>query len=425
MIANDPANDPRSGGRPNEVLSRMSHELRTPQNAVLGFSQLLRMDAASPLKPAQTEWVRHIENAETQLLAMINDVLDLSRIESGSMPLSLDTVSVALAVDEALALVSTLAADGEVQIRVEPHRPDQPMAGQVRADHLRLRQVLVNLIGNAVKYKRRGGTVVIDWRPSANAARIEVEVRDTGLGMSPEQLAHLFEPFSRLGAEATSIAGTGIGLVISHRLVQTMGGELEVSSEKGVGSCFRVSLPAAAVDAMLKIAAETGAPISAFTSLDGLHTVLYADDNALNVEVVLAVLRIRPGLRVVVARNGREAITVARRERPDLLLLDMHLGDISGLEVMQTLALDPALAQRVDRFDRRLKYGASAADAPKGSVASDPTRSRRPPRPRDRSPRACRRAPAAPRRRERRRGRRRRWPSGSSRPTRVRPPLRR
>ena len=334
----------RANAAKTEFLSRMSHELRTPLNAVLGFSQLLRMDAADPLNPAQTEWVRHIENAGTHLLAMINDVLDLSRIESGSMPLSLDTVSLALAVNEALALVSGIAADGEVQIRVEPWRADQPASGQVRADHLRLRQVLVNLIGNAVKYNRRGGTVVIAWRPSVNAARIELEVRDTGLGMSPEQLAHLFEPFNRLGAETTSIEGTGIGLVISQRLVQTMGGELEVSSEKGVGSCFRVSLPAAPADAMHSIATEAGATSSAVGGLDGMHTVLYADDNALNVEVVLAVLRTRPALRVVVARNGREAITVARRERPDLLLLDMHLGDISGLEVMQTLALDPALS---------------------------------------------------------------------------------
>jgi len=334
----------RANAAKTEFLSRMSHELRTPLNAVLGFSQLLRMDATAPLKPAQTQWVRHIENAGTHLLAMINDVLDLSRIESGSMPLSLDTVSLPIAVREALALVSGLASDGEVQIRVEPDRSDRPAGGQVRADHLRLRQVLVNLIGNAVKYNRRGGTVVIGWRPSANGARIELEVRDTGLGMSTEQLAHLFEPFNRLGAERTSIEGTGIGLVISQRLVQTMGGELEVSSEKGVGSCFRISLPAAPADAMHTIATEAGAPSSAFGTLDGMHTVLYADDNALNVEVVLAVLRTRPGLRVVVARNGREAITVARRERPDLLLLDIHLGDISGVEVMQTLALDPELA---------------------------------------------------------------------------------
>ncbi|HZT55161.1 MAG TPA: ATP-binding protein, partial [Burkholderiaceae bacterium] len=334
----------RANAAKTEFLSRMSHELRTPLNAVLGFSQLLRMDDSDPLTPTQTERVRHIENAGTHLLAMIDDVLDLSRIESGSMPLSLDTVSLALAVNEALALVGAQAVERGVRVRVEPWQPDRPSGGQVRADHLRLRQVLLNLIGNAVKYNRRGGTVVIAWRPSVNGAQVELEVRDTGLGMSPEQLAHLFEPFNRLGAETSGVEGTGIGLVISQRLVQTMGGELEVSSEKGVGSCFRVSLPAAPADAMHGVGAESAAAHTTFDELDGVRTVLYADDNALNVEVVLAVLRTRPGLRVVVARNGREALAAARREQPDLLLLDMHLGDISGLEVMQTLALDPALA---------------------------------------------------------------------------------
>ena len=338
----------RANAAKTEFLSRMSHELRTPLNAVLGFSQLLRMDAVNPLTPKQSEWARHIENAGTHLLAMINDVLDLSRIESGSMPLSIDTVVLELAVREALALVGRLASEGEVQIRVEPHRPDQPRLSQVRADHLRLRQVLVNLLGNAIKYNRRGGTVVVAWRPSAaHAARIELEVRDTGLGMSTEQLAHLFEPFNRLGAETGSIEGTGIGLVISQRLVQTMGGELEVSSEKGVGSCFRISLPAAPAEAMHAIAAETGSPATALDAAAGVHTVhtvLYADDNTLNIELVLAVLSTRPDLRALVARNGREAIEIARREPPDLMLLDMHLGDISGLEVMQTLARDRALA---------------------------------------------------------------------------------
>ena len=334
----------RANAAKTEFLSRMSHELRTPLNAVLGFAQLLRMDVTHPLTPAQAQWAQHIENAGGHLLAMINDVLDLSRIESGSMPLSLDTVSVALVVDEALALVSALATEGGVRVRVDGAPDAERGHGQVRADHLRLRQVLVNLIGNAVKYNRRGGAVTIAWALSAHGTQLQLEVSDTGRGMSAEQLAHLFEPFNRLGADATTIEGTGIGLVISQRLVQTMGGELEVSSEVGVGSCFRVVLPAASHDA-------TPAPDSGFGTHTAsqpaplpLRTVLYADDNALNVEVVLAILRTRPELRAVVARNGHEAIAAARRDPPDLVLLDMHLGDMTGLEVMQVLALDPALA---------------------------------------------------------------------------------
>lgn len=162
----------------------MSHELCTPLHAVLGFSQLLRMNASDPLTPRQTEWVCHIETAGTHLLAIINGVLDLSRIESGSMPLSLDNVSTALVVNKALALLTSLSAEGDVRIIVEPWMPARPLHAEVQADPLRLRQVLINLIVNAVKYDRRGGTVPIAWQPSANRACVEIEVRGTGLGMS-------------------------------------------------------------------------------------------------------------------------------------------------------------------------------------------------------------------------------------------------
>ena len=183
------------------------------------------------------------------------------------------------------------------------------------------------------------------WQRADAGPRVQIEVTDTGLGLSPAQLTHLFEPFNRLGADTSGIEGTGIGLVISQRLVQGMGGELEVSSEKGVGSCFRVLLPEALHDTLAAAAATApGALADAAGSGAATRTVLYADDNALNVEVVLAVLRTRADLRVLVARNGREAIDLARRGAPDLMLLDMHLGDMTGLDVLQTLALDPALA---------------------------------------------------------------------------------
>jgi CheY-like chemotaxis protein/anti-sigma regulatory factor (Ser/Thr protein kinase) len=209
---------------------------------------------------------------------------------------------------------------------------------------LRLRQVLVNLLGNAVKYNRRGGSVTINWQLSANGNQVRLEVADTGRGLSPQQLAHLFEPFNRLGADASAIEGTGIGLVISQRLVQSMGGELEVSSEAGVGSCFRVVLPVALHEPS-SVLTDAGVSMATVPGALGPRTVLYADDNALNVEVVLAVLRAaRPDVRVVVARNGAEAIASARAEGPDLMLLDMHLGDMTGLEVMAALSLDPALA---------------------------------------------------------------------------------
>jgi signal transduction histidine kinase/ActR/RegA family two-component response regulator len=331
----------RANAAKTDFLSRMSHELRTPLNAVLGFAQLLRMDQANPLSPAQTEQVRHIESAGAHLLAMINDVLDLSRIESGTMPVSLDTVSVRSVLDEALALVGALAAEVDVALRVVP----PPREALVRADHLRLRQVLVNLLTNAIKYNRRGGAVTVHWSVDGDGERVRVDVRDTGLGMSDEQLAHLFEPFNRLGAEATRVEGTGIGLVISQRLMQLMQGTLEASSQVGVGSAFTLTLQrASAAHGSLPAPDDHGGRQADDAQAARGCTVLYADDNALNVDLVLSILKTRRHLQVLVARSGREALDLARRERPDLMLLDMHLGDMTGSQVLRQLALDPSLA---------------------------------------------------------------------------------
>jgi CheY-like chemotaxis protein/anti-sigma regulatory factor (Ser/Thr protein kinase) len=206
--------------------------------------------------------------------------------------------------------------------------------------------VLVNLLTNAVKYNRRSGDVTIRWGPDAGAGRVRVEVRDTGLGMSQQQLAHLFEPFNRLGAESTPVEGTGIGLVISQRLMQLMQGELVVASEVGVGSTFALTLRTALphADGVAADAGNRSLP-AASEPPPALRTVLYADDNALNVDLVLSILKTRPHLQVLVARSGREALELTRRERPELLLLDMHLGDMTGSQVLRQLALDARLAK--------------------------------------------------------------------------------
>jgi signal transduction histidine kinase/ActR/RegA family two-component response regulator len=348
----------RANAAKTDFLSRMSHELRTPLNAVLGFAQLLRMDRVHPLTTMQTEQVRHIESAGGHLLAMINDVLDLSRIESGTMPVSLDTVSLGSVIDEARALVAATAAEAGVQVRGEP--PAAPV--YVRADHLRLRQVIVNLLTNAVKYNRRDGTVTLRWSGDARTGEARLEVRDTGLGMSQEQMAHLFEPFNRLGAESTRVEGTGIGLVISQRLVQLMNGSLSASSEVGAGSCFVLTLQHAEPGAVRLAAADAAAETSEALASGATRTVLYADDNALNVDLVLSILKTRPHLRVLVARSGQEAIDLARAERPHLLLLDMHLGDMTGSQVLRQLALDAATAA--------LPCIAVSADAMPGAISS-------------------------------------------------------
>ena len=321
-----------------DFLSRMSHELRTPLNAMLGFAQLLRVDPTNPINDIQRKKVGHIERAGAHLLAMLTDVLDLSRIEAGGLPLNLEPQRLTGVLEEALALVSNQVTQSDVQLLLTP--PSEDLF--VKADQVRLRQILVNLMTNAVKYNKPGGRVMIE----AQGVRsfVVITVSDTGRGLSEEQQSHLFEPFNRLGAERTAVEGTGIGLVIVKRLIDLMRGRIEISSQVGVGSSFRVWLPAAldphppATDsAHGRLSARSG--WGAFDALNpGTLTLLYAEDNVVNVELVRQVMHMRPKWHMEVARNGAEAIQMARASPPDLLLLDMHLGDMSGLDVSDVLA---------------------------------------------------------------------------------------
>lgn len=310
-----------------EFLSRMSHELRTPLNAVLGFAQLLRMNGRDPLTPGQGQQVQHIERAGQHLLAMINDVLDLSRIEEGALALRLAPLAVGGAVQEALVLLQTAAADAEVALQVDGGPPLR-----VRADAQRLRQVLVNLLSNAVKYNRRGGRVMVAW--AMDGGRCRIDVSDTGVGLDEVQRAHLFEPFNRLGAERGQVEGAGIGLVITRRLLQLMQGELQVRSTPGQGSCFSVLLPAATLAA----AAPAEGPHSEDAPVPVTDAVvLYVEDNRLNQELLRQVLRLRPALKLLCAETGERALALARRHMPQLLLIDWHLGDMDGAQVLRRL----------------------------------------------------------------------------------------
>jgi signal transduction histidine kinase len=194
----------RANAAKTEFLSRMSHELRTPLNAVLGFSQLLQMDTTRPLTTGQKAKLQHIEDAGAHLLAMINDVLDLSRIEAGGMMLAPETLALSALVQESLALVATAARDAQVRLDVAPPPPDVPRGDRARADHLRLRQVLVNLLSNAIKYNRANGRVTVRWGATPEGDSVQLQVVDTGQGLTPQQRAHLFEPFNRLGASAAA-----------------------------------------------------------------------------------------------------------------------------------------------------------------------------------------------------------------------------
>ncbi len=338
----------RANAAKTEFLSRMSHELRTPLNAVLGFSQLLLMDQARPLPAGQALQVRHIELAGRHLLALINDVLDLSRIESGRLALSTDAVLVHPVAEEAVAMVSSVAATRGVALHLAP--PDGDGTALVRADRVRFLQVLINLLGNAVKYNRTGGTASISWRESSLGW--EIRVADTGQGMSEAQMAHLFEPFNRLGAERSGVDGTGIGLTLSRHLVDLMGGRLQIDSRVGAGTVAILWLPASSqTEGFDQPVTSDAAPHRSSRVL----RVLYAEDNEVNAELVRQAVRVNPGIELRIAANGVQALSMALSDPPDLMLVDMHLGDTTGLELEQVL--------RGDARTARIRLVALSADA--------------------------------------------------------------
>jgi PAS domain S-box-containing protein len=316
-----------------EFLSRMSHELRTPLNAMLGFAQLLELDRRHPLTADQRPWVAQIQQAGWHLLEMINDVLDLSRIESGNLKLQIEPVQLPELLAGSLAIVDTEAKRRGLSVTTDLAEGTAVLMG----DATRLKQILVNLLSNAVKYNADGGRVHIASRLRPHDM-VEIAVTDTGLGMTAEQLAELFQPFNRLGRERSSHEGTGIGLVISQRLAELMGGSLRARSIAGEGSSFILALPRA-------VEADT-VP----SSLDPLQTssaeyhrriVHYVEDNETNVEVMRGILAQRPQVQLEVSVNGLDGLSAIRDRRPDLVLLDMHLPDLSGLELLQRLKADP------------------------------------------------------------------------------------
>jgi len=317
-----------------EFVSRMSHELRTPLNAMIGFAQLLGLDREPGLSGHQMEWTQQIQRAGWHLLEMINDTLDLARIESGAVRLSIQAVNVSSLVKGARALVSALAEERRIEIE-ENLAPD---AQTILGDATRIKQVLTNLLSNAVKYNNEQGRVWVSARAGVDGG-VVIAVTDTGLGMTPEQLVQLFQPYNRLGRESSDIEGTGIGLVISRRLVELMGGTLEARSVAGKGSTFTLRLPAAIQDEMAK--APVTAPPSAPYQGRKVH---YVEDNPTNVEVMRGMLLQRPQVQLAMSGNGLDGLENIRRDRPDLVLLDMHLPDISGLELLRYLKDDTDLS---------------------------------------------------------------------------------
>ena len=322
-----------------DFLSSMSHELRTPLNAILGFAQLMETGTPPPT-PGQKDSLEQILQAGWYLLALINEVLDLALIESGKISLSPEPMSLTELLADCQAMIDPQAQHNGIQV----HFPSLQGPWLVRADRTRVKQVLVNLLSNAIKYNRVGGQV--DLRCSAMAAgRVRITVQDTGEGLSADKLAQLFQPFNRLGQEAGAQEGTGIGLVVSKRLVQLMGGTIGVESTVGVGSLFWFELDAAAE---LRLASDVvERPAAALTPATGgtaLHTLLCVEDNPANLILVERLVARRPDIQLLSARDGRLGVEMARAHRPDIILMDINLPGISGFTALRILAEDPSTA---------------------------------------------------------------------------------
>jgi PAS domain S-box-containing protein len=342
-----------------EFLSRMSHELRTPLNAVLGFAQLLERDAAG-LAPQQRLQVDHITGAGKHLLSLIDEVLDLSRIEAGAVSVQLAPTDLRHVANDALQVLRTLAEARGVVLE-GPAAPAGPAdAPHAWADATRLQEVLINLLDNAIKYTARGGRVWLRLHDDGGTTSpVAVEVGDSGRGISAEQQEHLFEPFNRLGAERSDVDGTGIGLVISRRLVDLMQGRLRVQSEPGAGSVFCVELPRATAGAVTSPPAPVARASTSATN--ALRHVLYVEDDEVNALLVQAMLATRPDLHLSIAATGAEGLSCARHTRPDLVLIDMHLPDATGIEVLHSMRAMPGL--------QRVPCIAASADAMPETIA--------------------------------------------------------
>jgi signal transduction histidine kinase/ActR/RegA family two-component response regulator len=332
----------RANQAKSEFLSRMSHELRTPLNAVLGFGQLLQ---ATPMTDDDAEMVDAIIKAGRHLLDLINDVLDLSRVEAGSMAISAEPVHVGDLVADTMQLVRPMATDRRIDLTTDAERCQQ----YVHTDRQRARQILLNLLSNAIKYNRDAGQVAITCTVGPKTVR--VAVADTGPGIDPAHHDQLFEPFQRLGAEGSAVEGTGLGLALSRNLAQRLGGDLGVASTPGNGSTFWIDLPLADPPAEASDAVDEGDVAQVVRRTDGdgsvggvtaRLTLLLVEDNLANLRVVEAVLRRRrPDVQVLPVMQGSLAVDLAVEHQPDMVLLDLHLPDLPGQQVLQRLKADP------------------------------------------------------------------------------------
>ena len=334
--AADSANHAKSA-----FLSNMSHELRTPLNAILGFGQLLGNDALDIPAPKKKEFIEQILKAGRHLLALISEILDLSQIESGKVTLSVEPVSLAETILECQVMLEPMTRQHGVRV-VYP----TTSGFNVMADRTRVKQVLLNLLSNAIKYGYENEAVLVDCTVPF-PGRVRISVRDSGRGLSEKQLDNLFQPFNRLGQEAGTKEGTGIGLVVTKRLVELMGGEIGVTSTVGVGSVFWIDLKAASPDSPVADADSKIArvPSPGLRNRTETPTILYVEDNPANLKLMEEFIELRGEFRLISAASGHLGLALARAHQPQMIFLDLNLPDLSGDEILAILRKDPRLAQ--------------------------------------------------------------------------------
>ncbi|RXZ36816.1 response regulator [Oxalobacteraceae bacterium CAVE-383] len=348
----DEANQAKSA-----FLSSMSHELRTPLNAILGFAQLLTSQLSeSPGK--REEFVGFILKAGNHLLVLINEILDLAKIESGTLTLSLEPVALLDVMQECEKMIAPIAGKRAITLAFS-------VDGNVHvtADRTRLKQILLNLLSNAIKYNREGGSIEISTVASGECVRIAV--KDTGNGLSPAQIEQIFQPFNRLGQEVGPEEGTGIGLVVTKRLIEMMNGEIGVESEVGAGSVFWLTLQACDTvrNGHVPELEKLGAIAAGNGSMPTVHSILYVEDNPANLRLVQEIINLRPDFHLLTASDAGLGIEIARAHQPRLILMDLNLPGISGIDALKKLQSDtltahiPVIALTANAMPRDIERG--------------------------------------------------------------------
>jgi PAS domain S-box-containing protein len=323
-----------------EFLSRMSHELRTPMNSILGFAQLLEMN--NDLPDSQRKGVKHIMNNGRHLLKLINEVLDMARIESGKISMSIENIQIQETIKEAVDIIKPLMKEKNISLKL---LEDLSETVFVKADKQRLIQVLVNLLSNAVKYNKPNGSIILNFFINpANKDFIRITIKDTGVGIEDANISRLFIPFERIETEDFSPEGTGLGLPIALELMHIMNGNIGVKSQYGVGSTFWVDIPLAEHQSRDMVNQDTAVSVLS-DPVERVATILYIEDNLSNTDLIKQVMsNLRPNIKLVCDMHGKKTISLAKQHKPDLILLDLNLPDIHGSEVLGELKNDAETA---------------------------------------------------------------------------------